>query len=89
MERAIGLVLISLALFAITYNTFSLSFGEIPSTLEIFEPNTKPYDLSYENHIKKYWQWIISIPVDVSPVSDKTGEKCGYNQLNSTFPVFS
>jgi hypothetical protein len=89
LERAIGLFAISVVLFTITYNTFSLSFGEIPSTtLEIFEANTKPYDLSYEDHIKKYWQWIISIPVDVSPVNDKTGEKCGYNQLNSTFPVF-
>lgn len=89
MNPTISLVvLISVALFTIPY-IFSLSFGEeIPVTLGIFDPKTKPYNLSFEDHVKKYWQWIISIPSDVSPVNDKTGDRCGYDQLNSTFPVF-
>ncbi len=84
----ISLVVLSFVLFTVTY-AFSLSFGEIPVTsLDIFDPNTNPYNLSFEDHVEKYWQWIISIPSDVSPVNDKTGDRCGYDQFNSTFPVF-
>ena len=87
MNYTICLVVLSFTLITIPY-TISLTFGEIPVNLDIFDPKSKPYNLSFEDHIKKYWQWIISIPSDVSPINDKTGEKCGYDQLNSTFPVF-
>jgi hypothetical protein len=48
--------------------------------------DSKPYGISYEDWTIKFWQWLISIPADRSPVTDQTGERCGEEQGN--LPVF-
>ena len=38
-------------------------------------PESKPYGIPYEQHVKDFWKWIISIPQDKNPWGDQTGEK--------------
>jgi len=51
-------------------------------------PKDTPYGLSYEEHIKNFWKYLLSIPSDQSPREDETGERCGIGQTNSDSPVF-
>jgi len=53
------------------------------SSVNIFPPESKPYGLSYEQHIKDFWKWIISIPQDENPWGDQTGENCAIGQLET------
>jgi len=53
------------------------------SSVNIFPPESKPYGLSYEQHIKDFWKWIISIPQDKNPWGDQTGENCAIGQLET------
>ena len=53
------------------------------SSVNIFPPESKPYGLSYEQHIKDFWKWIISIPQDKNPWGDQTGENCAIEQLET------
>ena len=53
------------------------------SSVNIFPPESKPYGLSYEQHVKNFWKWIISIPQDKNPWGDQTGENCAIGQLET------
>jgi hypothetical protein len=57
-------------------------------TADIFAPKSKPYKLSYEDHIKRFWKWIISLPKDRNPWYDETGATCTSEQPRSTPSVF-
>jgi hypothetical protein len=54
----------------------------------VFSPGEKPYGLTYEEHAKNFFKWLISIPSDDNPMNDETGEKCANGQLNSNSSVF-
>jgi hypothetical protein len=54
----------------------------------ILSPNDSPHGLTYEEHAKRFWKHLLSIPSDQSPIKDKTGEKCAVGQENSSSPVF-
>jgi hypothetical protein len=56
--------------------------------LDIFAPDTDPYGLPYEDHIKNFWKWIISLPKDQNPWHDETGASCTRGQLGVNSPVF-
>lgn len=62
--------------------------GQTVNSVKIFSPDAKPFGLSYEEHAQNYWKWLLSLPVDVGPFQDKTGEKCGNGQMNSNSSVF-
>lgn len=51
--------------------------------VEIFPPDSHPYNLTYGEWSAKWWQWGISIPLDKSPFDDPTGERCGTSQNDS------
>jgi hypothetical protein len=53
----------------------------------VFAVDSKPYGTSYEDWTIKFWQWLLPIPADKSPMTDRTGERCGEGQ-NNTSPVF-
>ena len=53
----------------------------------VFALDSKPYGSTYEDWTIKFWQWLLPIPADKSPMTDTTGERCGENQ-NSSSPVF-
>lgn len=58
------------------------------NSVKIFPPDAKPFGLSYEEHAKNYWKWVLSLPTDIGPFNDKTGEKCANGQNNSNSSVF-
>ena len=58
------------------------------SSLNIFPPGSKPYGLTYPDHIKNFWKWATAIPGKENPIDDPTGEKCATGQSNSNSSVF-
>ena len=47
----------------------------------LHKPNTAPYGLSIAQWTAKWWQWILSLPDEHSPVIDTTGEKAAVSQI--------
>jgi hypothetical protein len=64
------------------------SFAQVTGSVDIFPIDSNPFGLSYEEHVKKYWKSILSLPIDQNPMEDKTGEKCTFGQETSKSPVF-
>jgi hypothetical protein len=56
--------------------------------LGIFPPSIKPYGLSYEDHIKNFWKFIISLPKEKNPWYDETGAKCTSAQSGKNSSIF-
>jgi hypothetical protein len=56
--------------------------------LNIFAPGTKPYGLTYSQHIENFWKWALGIPAKDNSINDLTGEKCATGQSNSNSSVF-
>ncbi len=69
-----------------------VSFTTLPAgatkSLNIFSPDEKPYGLAYEDHIKNFWNWVISLPKDQNPWPDPTGKNCANEQLGLNSSVF-
>ena len=65
-----------------------ISFAAGENSVNIFPPENKPYGLPYEEHVKNFWKWIISLPPDKNPWPDKTGENCANGQLETNSSVF-
>jgi hypothetical protein len=68
-------------------------FGALSPTLasniaNIFPLESKPYGLTFAEHQKNFWKWIVGIPAKESPLNDPTGEKCANEQSNSNSFVF-
>ena len=85
MKRTIFLA--SATMFVLIFlNANSSVFGS--NTVNIFEPESKPYGLTYEQHVKNFWKWMISIPEESNPWHDNTGAKCSNGQVGSNSSVF-
>jgi hypothetical protein len=52
----------------------------------VFAIDSNPYGISYEDWTIKWWQWVLSMPVEINPKTDKTGEHCQEGQ--GSLPVF-
>jgi hypothetical protein len=51
----------------------------------VFSLDSKPYGMSYEDWTIKLWHWLLSMPSDINPSLDPTGERCAQGQdINST-----
>jgi hypothetical protein len=50
----------------------------------VFAIDSNPYGISYEDWTIKWWQWLISIPAQNTPMEDNTGERCQEGQGNLT-----
>lgn len=86
-------ILNSLTCFVIASFSLVLLWGMLTPVLasqsvNIFPPESKPYGLTFAEHQKDFWKWILSIPANESPVNDRTGEKCTNGQSNSNSSVF-
>ena len=46
----------------------------------VYSIDSKPYGMSYGQWTGKWWQWMLSSPQNVSPLTDQTGNNCGKNQ---------
>jgi hypothetical protein len=53
--------------------------------VEIIPPDEPWAGATRAEWIARSWQWALSLPVDVSPVVDQTGELCGYGQSGPLF----
>lgn len=53
----------------------------------VYPPDSVPYNLTYGDWSAKWWQWVLSLPQDVNPLIDQTGEHCAQGQ-NQTAPVW-
>ena len=58
------------------------------NTVNFIEPENKPYGVTYEQHVKNFWKWMISIPAESNPWDDNTGVKCSNGQVGSNSSVF-
>ena len=56
--------------------------------MNIYPPDSKPYNLTFAEHAKNYWKWALKIPASDNPVNDQTGEKCAEGQSNTNSSVF-
>jgi hypothetical protein len=45
-----------------------------------FPTNSNPYGFSYKEWTGKWWQWALSIPKRVNPLTDSTGKYCSEGQ---------
>jgi hypothetical protein len=59
---------------------FTILTTNASNSLNIFPPGGKPYGLTYPEHIKNWWTWILGIPAKDNPLNDPTGEKCSIAQ---------
>lgn len=46
----------------------------------VYSIDSKPYGTSYGQWTGKWWQWMLSSPQNVNPLTDQTGKNCGQNQ---------
>lgn len=53
----------------------------------VFGINESPYGKTYEEWTKEWWQWLVSIPSDLNPSLDRTGENCDIDQGGSVFKL--
>jgi hypothetical protein len=69
---------------------FSISASAVSNSLNIFPPppGSKPFGISYSDHVKNFWKWLLALPADNTPFNDKTGEKCAIGQSNTSSKVF-
>ena len=65
-----------------------ISFASGQNSINIFPPESKPFELTYEEHVKNFWKWVLSIPQDKNPWDDQTGENCAIDQLETNSTVF-
>jgi len=66
----------------------SSSASAVTPSVDIFPPDSKPYGLSYEEHIKNFWKWIISFPIDKNPWEDSAGVNCDNGQSGTNSSIF-
>lgn len=48
--------------------------------IDVFQPDSKPYGLTYGDWTARWWQWAYSIPKDTNPAYDDTGKYCAEGQ---------
>ena len=49
-------------------------------TIEVFAPDSRPYNKTYEEWSKLWWNWAQKESTENNPIYDPTGEKCAVNQ---------
>ena len=86
MNRQYYLVIVSFLFIFLFSGTLSPVLGS--KSINIFPSGSKPYGLTYVEHIKNFWKWSLGIPAKESPVNDPTGEKCANRQSNTNSSVF-
>lgn len=86
----LAIVAISMLIYAsVLVVTYAGSRTSLADSLNpgVFPLSSKPYGSTYEDWTIRFWQWLLPIPADINPITDTTGEQCGYRQ-NSTSPIF-
>ncbi|HET6717902.1 MAG TPA: hypothetical protein VFG90_12280 [Nitrososphaeraceae archaeon] len=85
--------LVIITILTIAYVTIAATYADSKASFAdsinpgVFALDSKPYGNTFEEWTIKFWQWLLPIPTDKSPMTDTTGERCSENQ-NSSSPVF-
>ena len=74
--RIVPVALVILGLAFLIPNVFS----QAQNTIEVFTTDSNPYNVTYGDWTARWWRWALSIPNDVNPVGDMTGQYCGQKQ---------
>ncbi len=59
----------------------------VPVLPVAFPADALVYGTSYGEWTARYWQWLLSLPVDANPALDASGASCGYGQSGPVFFV--
>ena len=51
-------------------------------TVEVFAPNSQPYNKTYGEWNQRWWEWAQMEPIENNPIHDPTGERCAVNQVD-------
>src|SRR5215208_872359 len=87
LNRPSYLVIISFLFMLLLFSgTLSPVLGS--KSVNFFPSGSKPYGLTFAEHQKNFWKWVLGIPANESPVNDPTGEKCANGQSNTNSSVF-
>ena len=74
-----NIVVVILVIMGLTYLAQN-PVSQAQSGIDVYTIDSKPYDVTYGNWTAKWWQWALSIPSNVNPAGDNTGEYCGQKQ---------
>jgi hypothetical protein len=87
LNRSSYFVIVSFLFMLLLFSaTLSPVLGS--NSVNIFPLGSKPYGLTFAEHQKNFWKWVLEIPANQSPVNDPSGEKCANGQSNSNSSVF-
>jgi hypothetical protein len=87
LNRSSYFVIVSFLFMLLLFSaTLSPVLGS--NSVNIFPLGSKPYGLTFAEHQKNFWKWVLEIPANQSPVNDPSGEKCVNGQSNSNSSVF-
>ena len=81
--------LLAASVLVILVSSLAVLGAEASTSVGIYPPESKPYNLTYAEHAQNFWKWLLPIPADQSPMEDPTGEKCTNGQANSNSSVFN
>ena len=56
-----------------------------PGAVEILPPDESFAGATLGEWGARWWQWMVSLPEDIHPALDTTGERCGYGQHGPMF----
>ena len=85
LNEILYLAMMSLLVVGVIPFSTSTSASATLNSLNIFPPGSNPYGLSYSDHVKGFWKWILAIPANNNPF---TGANCAIGQSNTSSPVF-
>jgi hypothetical protein len=68
-----------------TLNATNANIGSTSSS--VYPPGSMPYNLTFGEWSAKWWQWVISLPEGINPLTDMIGEDCAQAQ-NQSGPVW-
>ena len=82
IDRLRGILYIVIVISALCISSsISVASAASKNSVDIFTPDSKPYGLTFQEHVKNFWKWAISLPKDKSPWNDPTGANCAIGQL--------
>jgi hypothetical protein len=69
---------------------YSLTSAKAGTSIDIFPPppDSKPYGLTYEQHVENFYDWLVSVPSNENPSNDPTGQNCAKGQEDTNSSVF-
>jgi hypothetical protein len=51
--------------------------------IQLFKETDKPHDMTYGAWTVKWWQWVLSVPSSINPLTDRTGQHWNTDQPSS------